>query len=100
MSGVTPLYAGGSSKFGASSRAFGQLPRNSGFLEKLSSGGMLSSPKWQRRYFALGDGVLAWAKTATKITNCGEACLKLCVLRHRGLAFSSLQFHRSRPVPI
>ncbi len=34
----------------ASSRSFGRLPSNSGFLEKLSGGGLVEGAKWQRRY--------------------------------------------------
>ena len=72
----TPTYRDGLKD--ASSRSFGSLPQKSGFLEKLSGGGLAHSAKWQRRYFALSDGVLAWAKTATKISKCGDACLPLC----------------------
>ena len=77
MSGTLAPHISAVNSHDVSSRSFGQLPRNSGFLEKLSSEGTLLSAKWQRRYFALGDGRLAWAKTAPEIKNCGDACLSL-----------------------
>jgi hypothetical protein len=127
-----------------SSRSLGRLPSNSGFLEKLSGGGLVEGAKWQRRYvlkcfflwshwqpfaqclrshlcsgseerasavseadrsqearlilgamspcsrltqrvafgrsrwFALNDGVLAWAKKATKIGKYPDASFSLC----------------------
>jgi hypothetical protein len=47
-------------------------------LEKLSGGGVTYSPKWQQRWFALGDGKLMWGKNATKISRCGDAWISLC----------------------
>eukprot|EP01043_Picozoa_sp_COSAG02_P041877 COSAG02_NODE_3512_length_6629_cov_13.846017_2_plen_64_part_00 len=40
-----------SSSVQSSSRSFARLPSNSGFLEKLSGGGLVEGAKWQRRYY-------------------------------------------------